>query len=72
MVDPELLRQTFEQVLGALRPADPPQDSPLGHAVLHGEDGRPVAIILVIDDPEVAARFAALLPQLQDRLGVAL
>lgn len=72
MVDPELLRQTFEQVLSALRPADQPPDSPLAHAVLHGDDGRPVGIILVIDDPEIAARFAALLPQLQDRLGVVL
>jgi hypothetical protein len=39
---------------------------------LHGDDGRPVGIILVIDDPEIASRFAALLPQLQDRLGVVL
>lgn len=67
MVDPELLRQSFEQVLGAMN-ADDPQ--PLGHAVLHSDDGRPVAIILVIDDPGVAAKFAALLPELVRRIGL--
>ena len=66
MVDPELLRQTFEQVLGALQSAE----APLGRAVLHDDVNRPVAIILVIDDPETASKFAALLPQLEGRLGV--
>lgn len=66
MVDPELLRQSFEQVLQAL------QESlqPMGHAVLHSDDSRPVAIILVIDDLDVASKFAALLPQLERRLGL--
>lgn len=64
MVDPDLLRQNFDVLANGLPFA-------FGEAVLHGDDGRPVAIILLIDDPETAARLAALLPQLKSRLGVA-
>lgn len=66
MVDPELLRQSFEQVLAAMSA----ELQPLGHAVLHSDTSQPVAIILVIDDPDVASKFAALLPQLERRLGL--
>jgi hypothetical protein len=68
VVDPDLLRGSFEQVLTALRTSPA---TPLGHAVLHGDAKRPLAIILVIDDPDLAARFAAMLPALEQRLGVA-
>jgi len=68
MVSPDLLRASFEQVLAALH-ADGP--APFGHAILHDAQSRPVAIILVADDPEIATRLAALLPRLVTRLGVA-
>lgn len=64
MVDPGLLRQTFESVLGSMT------DAPLGRAILHGDVGRPLAIILVVDDPDLASKFAAMLPLIYQRLGV--
>lgn len=63
MVDPKLLQRNFDTLVERLPFA-------FGDVVMHGDDGRPVAIILLIDDPEIASRFAALLPQLKARVGV--
>lgn len=73
MTDTELLRQTFEQIVTAMHPSQVPDDwipPPLAKAILHSDARKPVAIILVIDDPDVASKFAAMLPQLESRLGV--
>ncbi len=67
MVDPDLLRAIFEQVVSAM--ASEP-GVPIGQAVLHSDGGNPVAIILVVDDPEAARRLAAMLPRLPEQLGI--
>lgn len=64
MIDPDILKQSAEQVIAAL------QDRPFGSAVIHGENQKPLAVIIVAHDPTIAATLAALLPVLEQRLGV--
>lgn len=66
MIDREVLRGLFA---GALDQLD--QDVSFVDVVLSSAENRPLGIVLVIDDPVIAAKFAALLPQLRARLGVA-
>lgn len=65
MISREVLCELFAQVLDQLQ-----DDVPIADAVLSSAENRPLGIVLVIDDPVIAAKFAALLPQLRARLGV--
>lgn len=60
VVEPDLLRANFDELL--------PHD--YGSAVLRGADGKPCAIIVLVNDPEIATKLAAMLPQIESRLGI--
>lgn len=66
MLDQDLLRGHAETLIAAIA------DRPFARAVLHDGSNRPVAVIMLIDDPALAAKFAAMLPQIEARLGVEL